>query len=330
MEEGAVEFPLLQPAMVLKVGTDCSGIEAPIQALRWLGIEHEHVFSSETDKSCIASIKANYSPNVLFGDPSSPTPDGDIVTRDAESVPYCDLYVAGFPCQPFSVGGARRGLVDQRGTVFEGCLRYIRGKRPKAFVLENVKHLLHIDGGSTFSTILDSILSIPGYSVSYKVMDTKDYGIPQSRKRVYIVGRRDASDPFEFPVPTACQPLDRFVDWEDASSSSGPRAEACASVCQELKRRNLPGVFFDHLHMQYSKPDPINKGGYPYAPCVTCNSYMWCVPMNRRATHKELLRLQGFPDDFNVVVSDTSLRKQIGNAMSVNVLAAIFSALLER
>ena len=102
---------------------------------------------------------------------------------------------------------------------------------------------------------------------------------------------------------------------------------ACREVARELVRRGLPGVFFDELHMQRSKPDRINKGGYPHAPCVTCNSYHWCTPMDRRANLRELLWLQGIEDDVVFPVSDSAARRQIGNAMSCNVLRALFAKL---
>ena len=312
----------------MRVGTDCSGIEGPIQALRNLGIEHRHVFSSETNKFCIQSIKANYNPEVLYGDSESSTPNGDITCRDHANTPQCDLYVAGFPCQPFSLPGSRKGLHDTRGTVFESCLDYIRTQRPKFFVLENVKNLLYIENGSVFKHILSEIKSVPDYAVSYAVLNTKDYGIPQSRNRLYIVGMRGTDRPFVFPSPILCQPPESFVDWNDKTPSTGPRAKACEAIGKILQERNLPGVFFDQLHMQYSKKDPICKQGYPYVPCITCNSYTWCSPMKRRASHKELLRLQGFPEDFVITVSDTNIRRQIGNAMSVNVLEALFTELL--
>ena len=125
----------------LRVGTDCSGIEAPIQALMQMNIPFKHVFSSDIDKYCIKSIKANYEPEIIFGDKDGSFPEGDITKRNIDNVPDIDLYVCGFPCQPFSMAGERKGFEDRRGNVFFSCLEVIEKKQPKYFILENVKGL---------------------------------------------------------------------------------------------------------------------------------------------------------------------------------------------
>jgi DNA (cytosine-5)-methyltransferase 1 len=129
----------------LRVGTDCSGIEAPIHALEQLGIPHRHIWSSDIDKYCIKSIKANYCPERIYGDPDGSYSDGDIRNRDNNTLPDIDLYVCGFPCQPFSMAGQRKGLQDRRGNVFWSCIDVIKKKKPKYFILENVKGLLWHD-----------------------------------------------------------------------------------------------------------------------------------------------------------------------------------------
>jgi DNA (cytosine-5)-methyltransferase 1 len=164
---------------MLKIGTDCSGIEAPIQALKQLKIPYQHIFSSDIDKYVIKSIKANYSPQILFGDPDGKYPEGDITKRNISDVPDIDLYVCGFPCQPFSQAGRRAGFEDKRGTVFFSCLEVIKKKRPKYFILENVRGLLSHDKGNTFKIIMKELNSLKGYQVDWKLLNTKDYGMIQ-------------------------------------------------------------------------------------------------------------------------------------------------------
>lgn len=123
---------------MIRVGTDCSGIEAPIQALKQLGIPHKHVFSCEIDKYARESILANYKPEILFT---------DMTKRKTKDTPDIDLYVCGFPCQSFSMAGLREGVDDPRGTIFWQCLKVIKHKLPRVFILENVKGLLTINEG---------------------------------------------------------------------------------------------------------------------------------------------------------------------------------------
>lgn len=316
--------------MRLRLGTDCSGIEAPSVALRALGIPFDHVFASEVDPSCLATLRHPShapGPSLLYGDPAGPRPDGDVLRRAPSDAPEVDLYVCGFPCQPFSRVGSRQGLRDARGTVFEACVAYVRERRPRVFVLENVRHLLHIDGGATWAHILGEVSSIPGYEVSWQVLDTKQYGIAQSRRRVYVVGLRGASAPFSFPPPLDAPPPSPWVDRDDASPPRDtPQTRIALSLSPFLEERE--GAFVDTL--QYRSPDRVPARGFGgVATCLLASSYVWCVPMRRWATRGELLRLQGFPADYHVEGSDKAFRRQVGNAMSVCVLEAVFGKLRE-
>ena len=163
---------------MIRIGTDCSGIEAPIQALKRMGIPFRHRFSCEKDIHCQESIQANYHPEQF---------DTDMTTRYVRSLPAIDLYVCGFPCQPFSLAGKRQGVEDDRGTIFRYCLEVIHTLRPKCFILENVKGLLNIDDGRTFDAIITSLQRLK-YHITWKVLNTKDYGIPHQRERLYIIG----------------------------------------------------------------------------------------------------------------------------------------------
>ena len=191
---------------MIKVGTDFSGIGSPEQALIKLGIKHQSIFACDYDKYAKQSYLANYNTETFYD---------DITKRDHTKTPYVDLYVAGFPCQAFSMAGKRSGFNDTRGTLFFDLLQYLKAKRPKYFILENVKGLMSHDKGKTFITILDALSKTInsqyyispyedslGYYVYYKVLNTKDYGIPQNRERIFIVGFRDEKHSFKFPKKT--------------------------------------------------------------------------------------------------------------------------------
>jgi DNA (cytosine-5)-methyltransferase 1 len=295
---------------MIKIGTDCSGIEAPIQALQQLNIQHQHVFSSDIDKFVIKSIKANYNPEIIFG---------DISKRDIKDVPDIDVYIAGFPCQTFSSAGNRKGFEDTtRGTVFFSCLHLIKHKRPKVFILENVKGLLTHDKGNTFKIILDCLKDLEYYNIDYKLLNTNDYGIPQSRPRVYIVGilKSERVKEFNFPEKKPMIPLLTFVDNDDNSTN---KVSPSIQKIGLLNKIPTDAVFVDFSF----KNNKFPMSG-TLCPCLLSNHLLWCVPKGRYVNLTEKLSLQGFPKDFKQVVSKTQLDKQIGNSMSVNVLKELF------
>lgn len=292
---------------ILRVGTDCSGIEAPIQALEQLGIQYKHVFSCDNNKHVIESIKANYNPETVYT---------DIYNRN--NVEDIDLYVCGFPCQPFSSAGDRLGFEDSRGLIIHKCIELINKKRPKYFLLENVRGLLSHDKGNTFKCIMNELNKLD-YNIQYKVLNTCDYGIPQSRNRLYIVGIKDKNIIFKWPKKTKLQNLNDYIDYTDNSK--------CITTSKQ--REYLKKIRRDSLFVDFSF---INYNGYPNSnkicPCLLASGLLWNVKMDRKANVKELLKLQGFPETFKQVISDSKMKRQIGNSMSINVLKAIFNNLL--
>lgn len=280
--------------MKLKYGSDCSGIEAPLQALMNLNIDVKHVFSSESDPFARKSLLANYKPGILYND-----------IYDEKEPCELDLYCCGFPCQSFSTVGLREGVDDPRGRIFERVLEVIEQTNTKIFLLENVKGLLTIENGEVFQLMLNQLLDLGKYEIHYKVLNTKDYAIPQNRERVYIVGiRNDLYVPFEFPEPLPPIPLSELVDWDVVGNDD--RYSESKATFLNLSTQGYAPHRFEH-----------------YSPCLTAQGTHWNVKCKRKATADELLRLQGF-QDFEVVVSYTQLKKQLGNSMSVSVLEAIF------
>jgi DNA (cytosine-5)-methyltransferase 1 len=298
---------------MLQIATDCSGIEAPIQALLNCKIPFRHVFSCEQDENCIYSIMANYHPESLYQ---------DMTERDVHSLPSMDLYVCGFPCQPFSNAGNRQGVEDDkgRGQLFWYCLDVIAKKKPLYVVLENVKGFVSIHDGEPFSELISHLSSL-SYQVKWKILNTKDYGIPQQRERLYIVAIHSSlRKSFEWPDPKPMKELWKFVDTKDNESEPIPEFVKRSGL---LKRIPKDSIFID---IGFTQGNFVNSG--VVSPCITTQGNLWCVPMQRHASVKECLQLQGFPKSFRQVVSDRQLKKQIGNSMSVNVLEAIFKKLL--
>ena len=191
---------------ILKVGTFFSGIGSPEQALVNLNLDHEIEFACEIDKYARETYLKNFNPKKMYE---------DITSLKMKDLAYVDLLVFGFPCQAFSLAGRRGGFDDTRGTLFYDALRYLIEHKPRYFIAENVKGLVNHDNGKTFRTIIDCIAKTEnyqfsmmpfdnlGYHIHYKVLNTKNFGIPQNRERIFIIGIRDDEDnKFNFPAST--------------------------------------------------------------------------------------------------------------------------------
>ena len=216
----------------LRIGTDCSGIEAPIQALKKLKIKYSHEWSCEIDKHAQASIKANYNPKILYD---------DITKRQISKLHDIDMYVCGFPCQTFSMAGKRQGFEDARGTIFFYCVKVIRKKQPNVFILENVKGLMSHDNGNTWKTVLSTLNKLKDYNIYHKVLNTRDYGIPQNRERIFIVGIKKTSMNgriFEFPKKKKMKDVRSYIDTKDTSKD-----KLTQSLKQPVKKSK--GIFVD-------------------------------------------------------------------------------------
>jgi len=273
-------------------------------------VQSECVFSSDIDKYAQDSYEAN------FGE----RPAGDITLINEKDIPDHDILFGGFPCQPFSIIGQMKGMDDTRGTLFFDIARIIKEKKPKAFILENVKQLVGHDGGKTLKVIVQALKDI-GYHVQYSVLNALDYGLPQKRERVVIVGHRE---PIMFTFPTPEKPykslkkiLEKKVD-----------DKYFASEYIREKRKNK------HKSSYYPSIWHENKSGnicsYPYSCALrsgASHNYL-LVNGERRLTPREMFRLQGFPDWYKIIVSDAQAKKQAGNAVPVNMIKAVVEKLL--
>jgi DNA (cytosine-5)-methyltransferase 1 len=331
MNDGVIKPPTLAKGLSsIKVGTDCSGLDAPIIALKAAGIDHEHVFSAETDQHCIDTINANSAPGIIFG---------DIMERDNSKAPYVDMYIAGFPCQPFSTMGKQQGMDDNqgRGTVFFGVLEYIQAKLPKIFILENVKGLSTINKGRTMNKVLTLLRQIRNkknekcYHVHWKILNTRDFGIPHSRPRWYCVGiRKDCStkDSFEFPGRLECPSIDEMLDGDVKAAVHSTFSPVNATMERNImmaKQRIKESGGSEHQPYVVDCDASRQKSHemFNVSPCITRsrNKGHWLIHKNRRTSIPEMMRLQGInPRTFKQVVSDAVLGQQLGNSMSVNVI----------
>ena len=273
-------------------------------------VQSECVFSSDIDKYAQDSYEAN------FGE----RPAGDITLIDEKEIPDHDILFGGFPCQPFSIIGQMKGMDDTRGTLFFDIARIIKEKKPKAFILENVKQLVGHDGGKTLKVIVQALKDI-GYHVQYSVLNALDYGLPQKRERVVIVGHRE---PIMFTFPTPEKPYKSLKKILEKKVED----KYFASEYIREKRKNK------HKSSYYPSIWHENKSGnicsYPYSCALrsgASHNYL-LVNGERRLTPREMFRLQGFPDWYKIIVSDAQAKKQAGNAVPVNMIKAVVEKLL--
>lgn len=275
-----------------------------------VGMSSECVLSSDIDTECQKSYLAN------FGE----APLGDIAEISAAEIGDHDVLLAGFPCQPFSIIGSRKGFDDARGTLFFEIARILEAKKPTVFVLENVKLLVGHDKGRTLRRIMEVLHSL-GYYSDYRVLNALDFGLPQKRERVFIVGFRN---PVSFTWPAGGVPM---IPLKQVLEQNVP-TEFYASDYIRKKRHSL--------HQPTDEPTiwHENKSGnvsvYPFSCALRAGaSYNYLlVDGERRLTPREMLRLQGFPESFDIVSNYSQVRKQAGNSLPVPVAEAVIENVL--
>lgn len=277
------------------------------------------VFSSEWDKFAKQTYKAN------FGE----EPFGDITKIDEKKIPDFNLVLAGFPCQPFSNAGHKKGFQDARGTMFFEIARIIKEKKPEVLFLENVKGFKNHDKGKTFATIAQ-ILDDLGYNLDAKVLNAKDFGVPQNRERFYMIGllRDNFGDDAHFEFPTPPCPTTRLGDILE-------------------KEVDIKYTISDKLwagHQRRKKEHQAKGNGFGYCLFDEDSIYTSTISARyhkdgseiliaqkgknpRKLTPREAARLQGYPEDYKIVVSDCQAYHQFGNAVAVPVIRALAQAL---
>jgi DNA (cytosine-5)-methyltransferase 1 len=295
------------------------------------------VFSSEINRDAASTYEAN------FGE----RPHGDITIVDENDIPEHDVIFGGFPCQPFSICGFKRGFEDTRGTLFFHILRIAKAKRPSCLVLENVKHFANHDGGNTLRVVVEALEEI-GYSVSVEVINAVDFGLPQNRDRTIIVASLgglfnfsglirsprvsvasvlETDGPFEFVDPGQYTLLgDEVVK---VQKQSGLRFVG-------YRNRNLRKIGVregtEHLSRVHKQPNRIYcaTATHPTLAAGESSGRYWILVdgVVRKLTMRECYRLQGFPDSFRISSSATSAYRQIGNSVPVPMISEVLRSAL--
>lgn len=296
----------------------------------------ENVFSAEIDKYACDTYKEN------FGD----NPFCDITSLDEKKIkelPDFDILLAGFPCQAFSIAGRRGGFEDTRGTLFFDVARIIKEKKPKAFLLENVKGLTHHDKGKTFNTIINVLENELGYKVYSDVLNSKEYGVPQKRERIYIVGFQKNID-FDFPKTKKMKKYIKNILEEQEVSSKYYLSDTYLNTLREHRARHeKKGNGFGYEIIAHDDiANTLVVGGMgKERNLIYDNRLTDFTPKTnikgqinreyiRKMTPREWARIQGYPDSYKIPVSDAQAYKQFGNSVSVPVIYEIAKEIILR
>lgn len=340
--------------MPLRVATECSGLEPLPYVLDAVGFSghYELVWACERDLNCQLLIHASHRDKARF-----PEIHPDITTRLPNQIPDHDLYVAGFPCQPFSAMGLRQGVRDPqgRGTIIEHIIAALMEKTPAAFILENVRGLVS-QHREDFDRILKALRSMRNnmYLVAWRVLNTEHHGIPQHRDRVYMVGiRRDMHGrfgKFSWPHRIPALPLTQFLKEECPIAPATNRLRRVRRfaklsprgvrkrLAQGWRRARRRGISL----LNVDRPVIIDVDGFKgtymvgRCPCITRSrggTRFFVAPYGRRLYVSELLRLQGLPVSIlkhsrKCGISDSKLGQMVGNAMSCNILERLLARIL--
>lgn len=291
------------------------------------------VFSSDINIECQKTYQAN------FGE----TPFGDIKDADENiDIPEHDILCGGFPCQPFSICGLQQGFEDTRGTLFFDICRIIGAKHPRVVFLENVKHLVHHDHGRTLEVIITTLEQL-GYNVSWRVLNAVDFGVPQNRERIIIIGCLDGTFNFDavqtVPRRDLIEFLDKdgefeFLDEDDYTLLENPvKQRGSGLMFAGYRNRKIrvagvrPGT--EHLSRVHKQPNRIYSvnGTHPTLPSQETSGRFFVLLEDgktvRKLTINECWRIMGFPEDFRKPSSLGEQYKQLGNSVCVPMIRAV-------
>lgn len=299
------------------------------------------VFSSDFNEHVQKTYELN------FGE----KPFGDITKVNPKSIPNFDVLLGGFPCQPFSISGKKLGFEDTRGTLFFDICRIIKEKTPKVIVLENVQHLINHNKKRTFKVILQTIKDL-GYNVNFKILNSIDFGVPQNRERIFIIGTKYGFFDFELMKSQKSKPLKYFLDKKGDFEYLG-KSEYTLLDESLIKKQKDSGLIFCgyrnkngfqkgirpnslHLNRVHRQPNRIYsvEGYHPTIPSQeTSGRFFIYLPLEdkvRKLTLNECYRIMGFPDDYIKSPNVGERYKQIGNSVCVNITEKISKQIIDQ
>ena len=300
---------------VVRVGTDCSGIDTIMIALKMLKVNVIYEWACDTDPQAKSLIMKYHQPNTFFD---------NIFERNHFELPPIDLYVCGFCCQSFSQIGKKEGMAVDKGKIFYECKEVIIAKSPKWFILENVYGII-THNKVVYNCIKEEMASLSNYDVSFNILNTCDYGIPQSRKRLYIIGTRKDMPSFAMPPPIVCNGLDNYIDTalpaDDTKCLIPRRLKVLNHIIQ---KKNID--MCDNWIITLGASIEYARANLDMCQTITTNCKLLYITSQRRfLSLKELYHLQGFTDEH---LYEELSYKQVGNAMSINVLYYVLIGLL--
>ena len=288
------------------------------------------IFISEIDKKAQETYKANFNDKFNI--------NGDITKIDEKEIPKHDILLAGFPCQAFSVAGFKKGFDDIRGTLFFDIVRIAKYHKPKVIFCENVKNLVTHDNGKTFKRITEILKKI-GYKVYSEVINSKNFGVPQNRERVYIVAFRKNINSSNFIFPIKKDDSKKIVDilekkevspkyylsdvYLECLRNHKQRHRLKGNGCgYEIRDKNEIARTLVCGGIGRERNLIVDKKLTNFNPVTNIKGKI-NREFIRKLTPREWARLQGFPDNFKLIVADTHLYKQLGNTVTVTVIEAI-------
>ncbi len=280
------------------------------------------VYSSDIDDYACQTYQLNF----------SDYPKSDITKVKASDIPDFDILCAGFPCQPFSIAGKRLGFEDTRGTLFFDVARILKEKKPMAFLLENVRGLSNHDGGKTLNVILNTLNEL-GYETEWKVLNAKDYGVPQNRERWYCIGiRKDLNLKLpSFPDKKELSYTLQDIILKKADSSYDSTDICLKNIASNIAKKNIK---ITKTTLAYEiRPSRCQFALGNISPCLTAkmgtggNNVPVVVKQGRKLTERECLRIMGYPESYKVYTGHHTY-KQIGNSVVVPVLTELAQRLV--